>query len=73
MKNFDLIPMARNTPSAIEKRYEYVRECIRNNGQNTIFLDEAGFNFHLQRHRGRNIIGRVRQFLYQHYVEGAYQ
>jgi len=56
MKNLDIIPISRNTPSTIEKRYKYVRECIQNNGECTIFLDEAGFNLHFQRHRGRNII-----------------
>ena len=44
MNNLDLIPIARNTSSTIEKRYEYVRECIQNNGENTIFLDKAGFH-----------------------------
>ena len=45
LKNLDIIPIARNTPSTIERRYEYVRQCIRNTGENTIFLYDTGFIF----------------------------
>ena len=58
MKNLDIIPLGRNTPTTIENRYEYVRQSIRNSNERTIFLDEAGFNLHLRRHRGRNVIGK---------------
>jgi len=59
MKNLDMIPVRRNTPSTIEQRYEYVRQSIRASSESVIFLDEAGFNLHLCRHRGYNVIGRT--------------
>ena len=58
MKNLDFVPVSRNTPDTIEKRYTYVREMIRSSGQNFIYLDESGFNLHIRRRRGRNTIGR---------------
>ena len=58
MKNLDMIPVGRNTLSKIEQRYEYVRQSIRASSEPVIFLD-AGFNLHLRRHRGRNVIGKT--------------
>ena len=42
IKNLDIIPVGRNTPTAIENRYEYVQQSIRNSNEHAIFSMKLG-------------------------------
>jgi transposase len=56
LKKLQLIPKARNSDKTLEKRREVVLSWINLKGFNfnstCIFLDEAGFNFHMKRRFG---------------------
>ncbi|KAG0425482.1 hypothetical protein DMUE_6027, partial [Dictyocoela muelleri] len=62
LKRLSIIPAKRNDIVAINKRFLYAQEFYRmlgeNDGNNVIFLDEAGFNLSMKRGRGRSLIGK---------------
>lgn len=55
------VPIERNTTQTIEKRFEYSNWYFSLNttqpNKDIIFIDESGFNLHIQRARGRSIPG----------------
>ncbi|MGH7239586.1 MAG: IS630 family transposase [Candidatus Saccharimonadales bacterium] len=58
-KNLVPVPVARNTPEAIHKRYEYCVEAITWPREQIVFIDETGFDKHMHRRRGRSKKGTL--------------
>lgn len=60
IKNLEHIPKARNSLTAIKKRFEYVTSLLdfENDGWKFIYVDEFGCNLHTSRRRGRNSVGK---------------
>ena len=59
-KNLETIPKSKNTLSVLDNRYTYVREImlLESDLYTFIYVDETGFNLHVSRKRGRNLIGK---------------
>ncbi|KAL7839324.1 hypothetical protein SRHO_G00259820 [Serrasalmus rhombeus] len=61
MKQVYRVPFERNSDHVKEQRYQYVHRVLELDASAVpyeyIFIDEAGFNLHKIRRRGRNIIG----------------
>ncbi len=51
------VPVARNTPDAIERRREYCQLASTWEENDLIYIDESGFNLHTNRRLGRSRIG----------------
>lgn len=53
--------IGRNTPEAIQMRYDYVNWATSGvpeaEASRLIYIDEAGFNLHINRKRGRALLG----------------
>jgi transposase len=62
LKRVSLVTETRNSPSTIEKRFEYARDFYQMNSEyqnlKFMFLDEVGFNSSLRCKRGRALRGR---------------
>jgi len=53
-----LVPIARNTSTNITARRLYALNAVQWMNRDVIYIDEAGFNLHLIRRRGRSRIGQ---------------
>lgn len=59
IKRLYIVPQARNAPSKVAARKEWCEEnMIGTDLSKAIFIDEAGFNLHLRRRRGRAAKGQ---------------
>ena len=58
MKRTSLIPVARNSLSNIESRYQYALRFCEFDEEKTYFIDEAGFQINMRRNYGRAPLGR---------------
>ena len=56
-KQVYLVPEGRNTPANIELRRTYAMAASQWMDRDVIYIDEAGFNLHVLRRRGRSRIG----------------
>ena len=54
-KRVQLLPMARNTNSNIEKRYKYAKLIMKNQFKNLIFVDEMNLNYGMRKRYGRSV------------------
>jgi len=57
-KQMTLVPIARNTSTNITARRLYALNAVQWMNRDVIYIDEAGFNLHLIRRRGRSRIGQ---------------
>lgn len=53
-KNLDIEPAERNTPGNIAKRQQYCQQVAAYEDRDVVYIDEAGFNLHQHRRRGRS-------------------
>ena len=56
-KKVDIIPVARNTESNVQKRYDYAREIMTLNFDDIIYVDEMGVNCSMRSRFGRSLVG----------------
>lgn len=60
IKRLYTIPQARNAPSKVQQRADWAQANLVRSADlsEAVFIDEAGFNLHLRRRRGRAAVGK---------------